>query len=148
MFTNIDEIKRVIAIECDRQHVGEAHRGFLFDAYSRAYAHYQLGEVLPTAEAVLELAGILEPDNYGRLRTTPVTFQNGGGSTAPSQVAHAYGVLFEGLPAMAEEPYVHQWMREFLYVHPFTDGNGRTAWLLLNWILGRWENPMELPEYF
>lgn len=148
MFTPAEEaaIRSVVAIECDRQHVGLDRREFLFAAYLRAC---RAGSA-PTGELVLSLAGELEPDNGARLRITPVTFASGGYAVPPASVAHAYAALFAhvGEFAGADEPSVRYWTREFLVIHPFTDGNGRTAWLLYNWLLGTWRAPVELPLFF
>ena len=144
----VDRIKRAIAFECDRQHVGADRREFLWQAYQRAYAVVQQKGQL-SYELVLELAGMLEPSNGGRVRITPVTFQDGGSSANPTAVPGALRTLvsFAGTVA-GEVEAVEEWTRQFLWIHPFSDGNGRAGWLLYNWLLDRWRDPVKLPYFF
>ena len=143
-----ERIRSAIAYECDRQHVGLDRREFLFAAYGEAW-QLSHGSSAPTGEQALRLAGVLEPSNGGRVRSTPVTFRDGGSSASPSDVDRLYWTLFENLPPVgASEEEVAYWVREFLWVHPFSDGNGRAAWLLYNWLLGAWKEPLRLPYFF
>lgn len=46
------------------------------------------------------------------------------------------------------EEQVEEFTYELLSIHPFGDGNGRTASLIRNWLLGTLETPSDLPFYF
>lgn len=39
-----------------------------------------------------------------------------------------------------------EWCLEFLKIHPFPDGNGRTAAIIYNWMKGTLDHPIDLPE--
>lgn len=41
-----------------------------------------------------------------------------------------------------------RWIKDFLDVHPFVDGNGRTAWILRTWLMDEWSYPNVLPDYY
>lgn len=43
--------------------------------------------------------------------------------------------------------YASKWVYWFLQAHPFSDGNGRTAVLIYNWMNGTLDNLVDLPEY-
>lgn len=150
MFTESQEaaIRAAIAYECDRQHVGLDRREFLYDAYREAYLLATAGE-LPTMATVTRLAGMLEPSNGGRLRVTPVTFSNGGGSTDAALIPRALGQLVEAVDQFTDsEEDVHYWVKEFLWIHPFSDGNGRTGFLLYNWLRRTMLKPAQMPYFF
>ena len=38
------------------------------------------------------------------------------------------------------------WYQRFEEIHPFIDGNGRTGKVLLNWLIGRWDDPLFPPK--
>lgn len=82
---------------------------------------------------------------YG-YRQTPVTFQNGGGSCSPGAVSDAMNSLFSAL-LWIDNKDVDSWIKDWLWIHPFEDGNGRTASILRNWMLGTLDSPTDLPDY-
>lgn len=142
-------VRAAVAYECDRQHVGLDRREFLYSAYSRAYASVLSGVALPTEDFVLSLAGELEPSNQGRLRITPVTFANGGSSAEASTLPRVFSQLIEAAGTFTgSEEDVRYWVKEFLWAHPFSDGNGRAGFLLYNWLRGSWTNPAQMPYFF
>jgi len=83
-------------------------------------------------------------------RTTEVQIQGGADvpSLAPPPAAEVPR-LMEGLMASglhADDPQV--FIREFLKIHPFADGNGRTAAILLNHLSPAESGYKLLPDYF
>lgn len=149
MFINEERVRAAIAYECDRQHVGEDRRNFLYSAYVLASELYEDGIQVPSLEDALHLAGMLEPDSGGKIRRTPVTFADGGGSTSPDALPNAVKQLFNSVEDFtSSEEDVRYWVKEFLYCHPLTDGNGRLAFVLYNWIRGSLEDPVQLPYFF
>lgn len=139
----IMNISTLAAAECVRQHVGIDRVAFLLQAYE--YALKTSSErALPTEADALLLAGMIEPTSHGRYRITPVTFAGGGSAAAPSVVPSATARLFAFLEAGIEpEEFTHS----YLSIHPLSDGNGRTAFVLHNWVSGTLKNPMPLPDW-
>lgn len=79
-------------------------------------------------------------------RVTPATFQNGGSSARADTIPDAMERLLNHAPFVKED-ILDDWIKQFLWVHPFEDGNGRTASILRNWFLGTLGNPTDLPHY-
>lgn len=149
MNTNLVQIAQVAASECVRQHVGLNRLVTLLDAYRQVVsmdvdsmsAFFQ--EKNPE-RFIRWLAGEVEPDNQGRFRTTPVTFANGGTAAPASEVPR----LVAQLCAIGDSLTADEWTKEFLWIHPFSDGNGRTGWILYNILSGTMDNPVPLPKFF
>jgi hypothetical protein len=160
-----DKIRAAIKIECDRQHVGEDRQVRLHNAYVDASINPNFvmdGMYLRT------LAYHIEPDNDGMFRTTPVTFNGTVGGVSPDSIPRVMknwiAYFNDLLPWMAiyqnsstthsdverkmAEEDVDKVIKEFLDIHPFADGNGRTAWLLRVWLLNQWDDPQPLPDYY
>lgn len=144
MTQNLTAIATVAAGECIRQHVGLDRLVTLLDAYDNFSLHTRQSFLEEGVEAILMLAGQVEPDNGGRMRTTPVTFLQGGTAAPAQQVPSTLNSLVEH----AEHYTTEEWMKEFLWIHPFTDGNGRTAWVIWNIFNGTMDNPTTLPKFF
>lgn len=103
-------------------------KDFTFDVLTEMNAHVTMGMVR---------------DGF---RDTPVVFQNGGSSSSASEIPNALENLFSAIPTLERED-VNMWIRHYLWVHPFEDGNGRTASILRNWLLQTLDNPTPLPDY-
>ena len=43
---------------------------------------------------------------------------------------------------------VDGFVKQLLDIHPFADGNGRTASIVYNWLMGSLDNPVPLPFYY
>lgn len=84
-------------------------------------------------------------------RNVPAVFNQGSPALNAENIPRAMDALIEwinigmarggGLDADAQ-------VKEFLKIHPFTDGNGRVASLLYNFLRGTLSNPETLPYYF
>lgn len=146
MDTNLTQIAQVAASECIRQHVGLDRLVTLLDAYRKVVDLNvdSLDSVTDPMAFIQWLAGEVEPDNYGRFRTTPVTFANGGTAAPASEVPR----LIAQLCTLGDSLTADEWIKEFLWIHPFTDGNGRTGWVLYNLIAGTLDSPVALPKFF
>jgi Fic family protein len=124
----------------------------LFSAYfmMRAAKHY----LILDESILLAIARTLEPDNKGQYRHLPVTFNGVVGGVSPQNIhscirawIHYFNEEIkysEDLKEVVVDPVI----KEFLAIHPFRDGNGRTAWLLRVWMLNQWDDPQPLPDYF
>lgn len=142
------ELIDVMEFECERQglpeHVG---RDWLRTGWETAKG-FSIGGGGLTLDQLLTVAGAVEPSNKGMLRQTPVTFAAGGFAVAAGVVPRALDQLLSVWPGVtASDDEKNWWLREFLVVHPFSDGNGRTAWVLQQWLFSAWAEPQRLPYY-
>lgn len=133
----------IIKSECDRQHVGPDRVQYLSHAFAQASEQAKV-QPKPTLEDIEFYAGILEPDSQGRVRFTNVTFASGGSAASGSAAYQATARLFSILD---DETDADEFVHTYLRIHPFQDGNGRSAWLLRNWLKNSWSNPEPLPYY-
>jgi Fic/DOC family len=153
---NFERIASIAARECVRQQVGLGELADLLRAYQTAKTAARRFTLI-TEGVLLDLAKAIEPLNGGRYRVTPVTFSDCGDSCHSSQVPSKIRQLLAQQPCRQLfgvdlhsdfVPDVDYWVKEFLWIHPFTDGNGRTAWILRTWLLDHWSFPDSLPDYF
>lgn len=152
----LDKIREAVNVECDRQGVGDRQKKSLFDTYMVHFFHHDMEM---TSLRLREIALQIEWDNNGLYRMLPVSFGGIVGGVEPEligvamdrwigwfnevrvQMPHGYG---DDVAAGYVDPVI----KEFLDIHPFSDGNGRTAWLLRVWMLNQWEDPQPLPNYY
>lgn len=100
----------------------------------------------------LILKGI-DDDNAGQYRSVPVEI-SGSRSPLPEQIPqnmHDFALWLEGVSVPGQQAYqmdpliaaaaAHAW---FVYIHPFVDGNGRTARILMNLLLMRSGYPIAI----
>jgi len=139
--TVIEEIASRCVSECVRQGVGVDATGRLLVAYDYALDH---AAQLPAERDLHEIARLVEPAMRGTYRTTPVTFDEGGPATDWREVPDAMRRLFGALDAGTVPTEL---VRSFLRIHPFTDGNGRLAFVLYNWLSGTLQSPAPLPDF-
>lgn len=151
---DIARIADVAASEAERQQAD-------FNGYVRLVGAYQFGyefqEDMITPNYVYSLATLIEPskNQFGQYRCTPVTFTNGGGAVdwdlIPTAMAQWFDMVNnpgDGLISCGPEFMRETFVREFLRIHPFRDGNGRVAWILRTRLYDIWESPDPLPKYF
>lgn len=86
-----------------------------------------------------------------------MTFQNGGSSAHAAEIPRLMDSLlgnidfFYDTPPQSPEGILHEVnaiTKQFLWIHPFADGNGRVGFLLFNYLMGTLDNPLPLPDYF
>lgn len=142
MLDNI-QIANACAIQCERQHLGLDRVACLINGYIYACGMASDSR-LPSTRDIHVMAGIIEPNTDGKYRAFPVVFDNGRKGTTPHLIPHA-------MKRMVAQFYktidADEWVRAFLSLHPFSDGNGRTAFVLYNWIRSTLENPAPLPDF-
>jgi len=141
MDRTLEAIALSCVVECERQHVGLDRLACLISGYS--YAVDNAGR-LPTEGDLLHLAGVIEPMNNGRYRSTPVTFASGGFAASAQSIPGATARMFGYLD---EDTDPDEFTRSLLRIHPFTDGNGRVAFVIRNWLAGTLLEPSALPDY-
>lgn len=93
---------------------------------------------------ILSLANAFGQSNY---RITPVTFTHGLPAMHSSTVPQAMERLLRNVPERENFYDWLTWIKHFLDIHPFEDGNGRIASLLFNWGMKTLDVPIPLPYY-
>ena len=139
---NWERVRDLVAAECKRQQVGPVEVNQLNDAY---YAATQLRETRHIdLYDLMKLAKIIEPIKAKAYRKFPVTFANHTSAPNPLIVPRAMDALIRNQCNMTTDEFV----KEFLAIHPFADGNGRTAFLIYNILNSSLRSPQSLPDYF
>lgn len=149
--------------ECHRQHVtnyGDFAKAWQYAANMNpvdimGQEHFKL--------FVLSIAQDLEPEKNARgLRTSHVGFMDGGSAAPVGEVLRHFNrwvanLFFEMNDFQCEtitdyidqdEQLVDMWIKTLLDIHPWADGNGRTASILRNWMLRTLDDPSPLPYYY
>ncbi len=80
-------------------------------------------------------------------RTVPVTFASGGHAANAQTIPGAMFRLGINVPPKFDFIGWYAWVKAFLQIHPFQDGNGRVASLLFNWGMMTLDEPFPLPYY-
>lgn len=114
---------------------------------------------------IMLLAEKVEPEvnrfeRMSNLRLSEVGFINGGKATKAADVQHQFsrwcGILeFEANDfggsiqdyIDGDESLCDSYIKQLLQIHPWADGNGRTASILRNWMLDTLDDPTPLPDY-
>lgn len=133
--------------ESERQSATDQERVGLLRAHSCLKAYSDVGGEI-TESVIKMLANLV--NGTTEYRQTPVTFSDGGYSLPPRQIPHAMGVWAGHLSMYTSDSDLDPdyWIKEFLLIHPFTDGNGRVASLLWNYLKGTLADPEPLPYFF
>lgn len=135
------DVVPVAVEECRRQQVGVRELGALLLAWDQANLLARAG-YLPTESFVRDLAAVIEPRNKNGYRRTPVTFSNGGSSASADSLTEAMWRWADSIQILSESPEgflpedARALTRHLLWMHPWEDGNGRTAWVVFNWLTG------------
>lgn len=140
---SMHEIATACATECIRQQVGVESLADLIQAYGAS----MLMSVRPTpTEAdVHRLAGIVNGFTpLLRYRLAPATFASSRAGLGAEEIPDAMSRLFAYLD---EDTDPAEFVRAFLSIHPFSDGNGRTAFILYNWLSNTLDHPQALPDF-
>ena len=133
--------------ECDRQHVTN------YGDFAKAI-RFASGPVSDFSGFVQTIGNIVEPNKNlwvggSTLRRSEVGFLHG--TVEPCKVADLPSrferwVTFVQNMETSED--VETVIKMFLDIHPFADGNGRTASILRNRMLGTLNDPTPLPFYY
>lgn len=138
-----NEVRRIVSYcseEVRRQQDGPLHVGYMVDAWMDAIEHQfrGLGIDLVTIEHWGEL---VEPDdNHFGFRTGNVWI---GNHMAPG-MDRIQGLMERWLANLSDMEAVEAY-KEFEYIHPFYDGNGRTGKIILNYVNGSLLDPVFPP---
>lgn len=141
---DIVKIAQVAAGECVKQEVGLDRLSMLLKAYDSVYTMGDEGLDWLTPYGIQTVAAIIEPVNRYGFRKIPVTFRSGGTAANAERIPTLIGSLITHINLMS----VDDWVKEFLWIHPFLDANGRLAWILFNLLNNTLDNPEPLPNFF
>ena len=133
------------ANECHHQRSGEKSVARMVEAYNNAMLSRDCGEHPVTESMICRLARIIDPRNDKGYRQTEVTFQE---VIVPPTKAQLVPQAMERLLENMDGATVDEFVRTFLVIHPFVDGNGRCAAILHNYLNGTLDAPQPLPIYF
>ena len=134
-------------VEAIRQHVGVIELERLVKAFVETKRHLDFDCRLGihfSLEIISNIASAIEPAKAASFRTTPVSFANGSLGLNPQLIQRSMEQLVAEFYNLSADEFI----REFLLIHPYGDGNGRTAFVLYNFITNRMSNPQPLPDYF
>ena len=132
------------ANECHNQRSGEKSVARMIEAYNQALLSRDCGEEL-NESLILKLARTIDNRNDRGYRQTEVTFQE---VIVPPTKAQLVPQAMERLLENMDGATVDEFVRTFLVIHPFVDGNGRCAAILHNYLNGTLDAPQPLPIYF
>lgn len=136
---NLRNIVYYCANETHRQHASAQEVAGMFDAWE------MMLEVNELNHGVLwRLNGFIKGYAAIKYRVTPVTFSNGKSGIPHDQIENAMTHLLKNY---GRELPTDGFVKEFLEIHPFQDGNGRVASLLYNWRNGTLLDPVPLPYF-
>lgn len=117
--------------ECQRQGAADKVDDFLiaweFARRNNVYASEH------TDNYIGEVHAYVDWDGNRAYRQTPVVFANGNEAVSWREVPRLMKQLVESGLYQRD---IHAFVVEFLRIHPFEDGNGRTATIMLNAALG------------
>lgn len=131
------KIVRFCAIECEHQGSGELSVYSMVNAWDWAQNQAQQGK--PTLSDVEHLGMLIEPKwNKPGFRTVDVRVGWDVKMEWP-KVPAAMNDLMIGLEADVYSP--EQFCHEYLEIHPWRDGNGRSSAVIFNWLSGTLDNP-------
>lgn len=132
---------RKAARECHKQKTGPLEVFYLTDTLAHAvrFTHE------PITPALLDtFAEMIEPEkNRNGVRHTPVSFDNFGSSASHHDIPRLLdtwcGMVSEMIVddnVLMDAITVKKLIHEFLWIHPYKDGNGRLAFVLYNLLCG------------
>lgn len=147
------EIQEYITSECDRQHATN---------YEDMQTAFDFAESFSVSEKhnfprfVMSIANLVDPNvntfDFRRgllnIRTSEVGFATGGSASKAIDVKHHFFRWTELYVYAINPEHIEIFIKQFLDIHPFADGNGRTASILRNWMLGTMHDPQPLPYYY
>lgn len=150
--------------EVTRQHAGPIsvwHMYQAWDAALREGPRFWAGLPMAVSERIEWLGKLVEPNkNLQGYRNCYLSFPRDtpGPTAVPYAMEEWCGNVatlrrgFDVLSKMGDRVKLRKmasgWTRRFLKIHPFADGNGRTAAIIFNMLMDSMEEPITLPDFF
>lgn len=128
--------------EVERQGAGPMSVGDMLMAWDYAANHVMSWDRL-TEDHIQDINFLVQGGKVIGYRRTPVRFASGGHASNWQSIQRGMDMLMENKNTDTDE-----WIKTFLDIHPFTDGNGRTASILLNLKRRTMGTPVDLPFYY
>lgn len=172
MSEHIVQWVRYCASEVDRQEAGALQVGDMFNALDHARMCYTLrnprdpeaetmlgltfNEVIIVACLVESTRGLNPIRNGNNWRSSVVTRGHLGPviGAEPEHIARQMELWWQEIVDLLTHKLddynaqVDTLIKHLLDIHPWRDGNGRTASILRNWLLGKLDHPEPLPYYY
>lgn len=134
---NLAKIASIAADHCkDLNQLGR-----LLEAYDTAY-RIEYHDSQPTEHNIKEIAKLIDPINHVGYRATSCRPEHS--IADPGKVR---GLIENHIHKLNSHFGVEDWIKEFLFIYPFKQGNIRLAWILRIWLKDQWNNPEPLPKY-
>lgn len=113
----------------------------------------------PNIADAMAIAMFVKPEyncfngRHHNFRVTPVVFHEGGNAVSPTMVPTATERHFNQIEVLSDSENLivelaAVFTRNLLNIHPWRDGNGRTAAILYNWWNKTLADPLPLPDFY
>jgi hypothetical protein len=143
------------AKEVERQHCGAMQVLDMYRAWEYA-CDKSMYHAYPTENEVMRIAywvenhrqvNVVRTNNY---RVTNVTISGLVAGNHPNTIPLAMNRWSNSVQdiALGNEAEVDWAIKALLDIHPWADGNGRTASIVRNWLNGTLQKPTMLPNYY
>lgn len=129
--------------ECVRQQTGPQEVQYLLAGLYYAQIERKVSQ-RPGLYQINTLASIIEPVKAADYRRTPAVFNQGEPALNAEHIPRQMTLLVDNMKHLLVDEFV----KELLRIHPWADGNGRTASVVWNWMNDSLEDPKPLPYYF
>jgi hypothetical protein len=135
------------AKEVQRQEATPLHVSHMFQAWYYLHQHAECHKLI-TEDVIRITAAYVMRDDLMKYRQTPVSFSDMSLGLSAELIPRQMMLLVEAQEGVPHVVSVDEWVKQFLDIHPFEDGNGRTASLLWNFFNGTMDDPRPMPIYY
>jgi len=161
---NYDRVTEWCAKEVTRQHAGPISVWHMYQAWDVAFKEgprFWAGLPLVVSQRIEWIGQKVEPNknlqgyrrcelsfpqDTPRATAVPYAMEEWCGSVAA--LRSGFSVLSKMDDRVKLRKMASSWTRRFLLIHPFADGNGRTAAIIFNMLMDSMEAPITLPDFF